>query len=383
MPHPMFTGSALSVRLQGRTAQIKGRAAPSMTDLLMSGMVVQNASPQEIIHATMRSAGLPEERLEIQGIESQPIELFEVIVPVTNLVVTESHRVGPAWLIAKERGLSATAGFGLDEESEDLVAEFKDSDSYLLAIVLADRLFDAEARGLEAVDLALAWLATRGRYGLATLPSGRGQDFSRARSLTAPSRGRSVLARGLATRRRWIRRPAQLMAAERWKIGQGSAGLEPALPSQLSVSDRQALSALYLAITESDQVMRAQALWQAVEAYAGETRVPRLFTKTERRRLAASIPNDLSAVQKERVRSLYGELNRPSLMDRLRARLADDAVPVSGGETELLERVRTLRNDVTHGREPSVRVDREDLEHAVSVVARILVYSVAAADPSA
>jgi hypothetical protein len=258
---------------------------------------------------------------------------------------------------------------------QEMKDEFHDADCYLMAFVAATLPFIAESRGLHEIDLALSWLVTRGRYGLATVPGGRVQSFDRSRTLTAPSRGSVVLVRGLVTRRRWMRRPNQILAESTWRDDETLDLFDPTLPARIPVGDRQALAALHRAITDLDSVSRTQSLWQAIEAYAGGTKLRRkLFSKTQRQALEEAIPQHLGESQRDRLVRVYRELNTPPLMDRLRQRLDDDAVPVSGGELALLERLRKVRNDVTHGREPRWIPDREQLELAISVVSRMLVF---------
>jgi hypothetical protein len=54
----------------------------------------------------------------------------------------------------------------------------------------------------------------------------------------------------------------------------------------------------------------------------------------------------------------------------------DEMVPISDGEVELLWKLRKLRNDVVHGRRSDVPAP-EDVDYAMSIVARMLVHRVA------
>jgi hypothetical protein len=196
--------------------------------------------------------------------------------------------------------------------------------------------------------------------------------------MTPPGRGAAVLVRGLLTRRRWLRNPDQVLAKEEWKDTFLSGLFEPELRTGLSVGDRQALAALRSAIGQTDQLARVQSLWQAIEAYAGETRMEKMFSKRERKYLAESIPDEFSDAQHARLTDVYRGLNNRPLMARLRWRLEEERVPVSVGEMELLDYLRRVRNAVTHGREPERMPGRDEIEHAISVVSRMLVFRVAA-----
>jgi hypothetical protein len=70
---------------------------------------------------------------------------------------------------------------------------------------------------------------------------------------------------------------------------------------------------------------------------------------------------------------MVGALNTASLMRKLRVQLADDGVPITEGEMDTLWRVREQRNDLVHGRTDAV--DQADLQQAMALLARIVVYA--------
>jgi hypothetical protein len=88
------------------------------------------------------------------------------------------------------------------------------------------------------------------------------------------------------------------------------------------------------------------------------------------------MPDSFSEQQRQRVLKQIEGLNDPPLLARLRAVLDIDAVPYDDGEIELLSRLRRLRNSVVHGRSRELP-QAEDVEHATSVVARMLAHRVA------
>jgi hypothetical protein len=65
-------------------------------------------------------------------------------------------------------------------------------------------------------------------------------------------------------------------------------------------------------------------------------------------------------------------INEPPLLAKLAEAVRQDGVPLAEGELELLGRLRKARNDAVHGRTPDVPL-REDIDHALSIVARLLV----------
>jgi hypothetical protein len=117
------------------------------------------------------------------------------------------------------------------------------------------------------------------------------------------------------------------------------------------------------------------ALWQALELYAAGVSVAPLFSKAE----LSSLRDQLSVAgltvdQQQRIRDVVGYLNNAPLMARLDNALRTDGVPLSSEEISVLQRIRTIRNDIEHGKVPT-SPQTDDLHHAVAIVARILCYA--------
>jgi hypothetical protein len=133
-------------------------------------------------------------------------------------------------------------------------------------------------------------------------------------------------------------------------------------------------------VHEDDPLASVTALWEAIEFYTARSRVTRLFpTKllaSIEKRVFDSLPPDVTSDQRARVTQVLGELNSPPLLTRLRAALDRDGVPMSDGDIALLQRLRRLRNDAVHGRS-SVLPTREELDHAISIVSRMLLFRLA------
>ena len=72
-----------------------------------------------------------------------------------------------------------------------------------------------------------------------------------------------------------------------------------------------------------------------------------------------------------RALDLLTKINDPPLMAKLREAATRDGAPVAESEYGLLSRLRKARNDAVHGRSPELP-PREDVDHAVSIVARLL-----------
>lgn len=367
---PRFVGSIVSADPIGEEVAIKALGAAAFTEQQIMGMAVRGVPPFELVHVLARSAGLREEQLNIEGLDKLPRETFEVVAPIDGAIVEQPTSFAGVRFLPGEFGARAIAGLAVGDE----LGEAYQAPTYALALVTATRCFDGEERGLAAIDLALAWLTVRLRYGLAVLPDGQPLRFARSEALAAPSRRDVVFLRGLATTRQWLRRPRTAPAPRCVELITTEPRLASTLPT-LSLQEELAILSLARATREPDLLARVQALFEAIEFYVANVRIADLFSKSERKEVRRGLPASLTAEQSRRLDQLLGDLNNAPLRARLMQALDDDAVPVAAAEVELLWRLRALRNDVVHGRRSELPI-AEDVEYAISIVARMLVHRV-------
>jgi hypothetical protein len=312
--------------------------------------------------------------LKIEGLAELPRETFEAVIPIDGVAIDAASHFGGVMLLPADIGLRSIAGLDIQDE---LRVAFE-APAYALALVTTTRMFDAEEKGLAAVDLALAWLTAQLRYGLTHLPDGTLLKFDRKESLAQPVRRDVVFVRGLTTLRQWVRRPRSAKQARFIAPTNTERSLDHNLPS-LTLQDQLALLALSRATREPDALAQVQALWEAIEFYASGASVSHLFARSECKVVRKAIRDALPALsqeRQERVDHAIGQLNNAPLLIRLRKTLDDESVPIADGEIDLLWKLRNLRNDVVHGRKSELPAP-EDVEYAVSIVSRMMVYRVA------
>lgn len=370
---PRFVGSVVSAepkRDGTDEVAVEAVGAAALSERQIMGMAVRGVPPFELVYVVARSAGLREEQLNIDGVARLPRESFEVLAPVDNVVVDHATEFAGVRFLPRDACARALAALEVDNDLRDAYA----APAYALALVTASRCLDAEERGLALIDLAVAWLIVRLRYGLAVLPDGQPLPFQRNESLASPARRDIVFVRGLATTRQWLRRPRTIAAPRSVDLTPSNPRLDPNL-SRLSLQERQAMLALARAAHEVDPIGRVQALFEAIEFYVGDIKVDKLFSKCDRKGILRALPR-LMAEQSRRIEQLVGDLNNAPLRTRLMRALDIDGVLVTAPEIELLWRLRDLRNDVVHGRRSDLPVT-EDVEYGVSIVSRMLVYRVA------
>ncbi|MGE5527512.1 MAG: hypothetical protein ACM3Q9_02485 [Methanosarcina sp.] len=378
----MFRGAVQSVEVSGRVASLTCEGATALTEHSSGGMIALGMNQFELISALMEQAGVQSEfRLSEEPEQPQP-ENFEVWTPLEGLTVAEPIEIAGITVVPPAQALARLDGLRVEQEGDtarSLSEEFRSGASYALTRVGSEMPNRAEDSGLARIDLALAWIATRGRYGAALLPDGEPQSFDRQAGRLTARRGRVVLVYGTKTERTWLRWPEEGDDVAERKLEAGSTFLQPELPGQIEIEDRLALGALRLAATARDPLVQVQALWQAIESYAAGIKTKaKLFSKSELKKLRQALPEDLASAQNAALERMVGRLNEEPLRVRLRRRLKSDAVPITDAELKVLDDLREVRNAVAHGRDVEETIDRDTVNYGISIVARILVHRIAA-----
>jgi len=243
-------------------------------------------------------------------------------------------------------------------------------------VIVAQRLIGRILKIYEP-KIQSAGLTAQLRYGLTHLPDGSILQFDRRESLAQIFRKDAVSVRGLTTLRQWLRSPRSAKMARFVDLSTTSRRLDKSLPP-LTLQDQLALLALSRATREPDPLAQVQALWEAVEFYVSGVEVGRMFSKAECRKIRKAVMDALpsaTAEQHERLDHAIGQLNNAPLLIKLKAALDREGVPIADSELDLLWKLRQLRNDVVHGRN-STLPEPEDVEYAVSIIARMLLYRV-------
>lgn len=383
--HELFRGAVQSALAEGDLVKIKSEDAVALTEQMAGGLLAANMPPAELIQALIDRSGW-DGKLHFSEDPDRPNEEpFVVSVPLDGLEVEDPIEVGRVTIVPRGRGRDDVTelekGDDVGETGREMIAEYLDGSSYLVAQLPAQTVDAAEEEGLLGIDTALSWLTVRGRYGAAILPDGEPQSFDRRRALRPPVRGAVVLVRGTVTNRLWLRRPAAPQPAVDRRLASGDSAFRPLLPAEVDVNDRLALQALRLAATEADPLLQVQALWQAIESYAERRKGERrLFTKGEKATISERLPTaGLNPRQRKRLEEAVESLNHEPLGLRLERRLKRDAVQVTVDELALLDRLREVRNDVVHGRLVQKPPQRDDVNYGISIVSRMLVHRIATA----
>jgi hypothetical protein len=367
--HQRFTGTVVSASLEDGGVAVKGTGAASLAEGMIGGFTVRGVSAPELVYTLARTGGMREEQIQVEGLASLAQETFEVVAPLDGVSVQRAVDFAGVRFIPPQAAARILAGLELTPE---LDARFQ-APVYALALVTSQRVMQAEEEGLARIDLALAWLTARLRYGFAVLPDGRPLNFDRRESFARPLRRDVVAVRGLTTTRQWLRVPGVTPEPHTVNLDPDSARLQPHLPG-LGLKDRYAFLALARAAREVDPVNRLLALWEAIEFYVGDTKADSpLFTDQEHRAISNAASVSFKGLQGGRIKNVLAMLNNPPLKERLKIALSRDAVVISKGEMDLLWKLRGMRNAIVHGQDIAIP-EAEDVDFATSIVARMLVF---------
>jgi hypothetical protein len=344
---------------------VKAHNMANWGEFRIAGWGVRNHQAPELVYAMARSVGMPPERIHIAGWRPAT-EPMLVVVPVEGM--------------AGLKGLDASDTISLTPDPEvvkpfdglgppELQEAFTGADHWAVGIFEANTMYDAERLGVYVFERVIRRLALAARYTSAETPDGTLRAFHRTRLLEQLQLRPIAGVMGTTTKRTWLR-GYQMMRAD--------AVLDPgvleAVGGFIGAPDPrtdEAIAAWRRAALEQDASVAVVALAEAIEFYAAETSVPRLFSDEELASIREGAIATVDKARRQRVIVLVGKLNEPSVNMRLRAAIEADGVRYSPAEFELLARFRGLRNKILHGHERKLPTD-DELRQALALVNRLL-----------
>jgi hypothetical protein len=286
--------------------------------------------------------------------------------------------VVPVEGMAGLKGLDASDTISLTPDTEvvkpfdglgppELQEAFTGADHWAVGIFEATTMYDAERLGVYVFERVIRRLALAARYTSAETPDGTLRAFHRTRLLEQLQLRPIAGVMGTVSKRTWLR-GYQMMRAE--------AVLDPgvleALGAFIGAPDPrtdEAIAAWRRAALEPDPSVAVVALAEAIEFYAAETKVPKLFSAAELAAIREGATASVGDERRQRVIDMVGKLKEPSLNMRLRAAMDAVGVRYTDAEFALLARLRGLRNRILHGQERKLPTD-DEVRQALALVNR-------------
>lgn len=336
----------------------------------LGGLAHANMTPVEVIWALGRTAGIDEAHFRIEGglVLDRTPEKFEVTMPVSGVATDGDLELGPVTITSDKEAIERKVAF---VGSADLRRDFLAPGAWAVTTVDAGLTLEAEERGAAVIRGVLDRVALEAQYSLAYSPDGAVLPFDRDALFADPTAEPVVLAIGGRTGRRWFRvqrepRHTPPLADRRVRLQAPSVGSDARFD--------EALRAWRRAVRATDAMDAVGALWEAIEFYASETGVSKLFSRTKLAEVEAALTAlDLTEAQRQRLSERVKTANEAPLLIRLRRTLERDGVPFSDAEIEVLRRLRDRRNDVVHGRGRGEPI-ADDLDMAKGFVNRMIAF---------
>jgi hypothetical protein len=368
-PDKVFLGRVTGATLDGTWLRVHLSSAPEFEESMLGGLGIHGIDPREVVHALATAIGWSPEAIKIEGLTEPRMEVFEVIVPLDGVELRGPTRVGNVRILQTREVKRLAHDLGPPR----LVQDFERAQAWVVALISARHVLDAERGGIQRIQEAIAWLNTLVHYSSVALPSGRLVDFRRNQLLNRCTVKSVVLVRGLSSRRRWLRSPD--LASTRPSIAldlmrQVLAVKAPAGDPRFG----EAVLAWRRALDIEDPIGQVTALWEAIEFYVASTSLPPVFETAEIKGVLRRASEGLTQEQRRRLDDVMSGLNNPPLLPRLKFRLQEDGVPINDAEIEILRRIRTVRNRFQHG-ESREWPDADDLSYSAALVNRMLVYA--------
>lgn len=338
-----------------------------LDDIGTPGILVHDAQRADVAWSVVMTAGIEPDSVSVEGRSDLPFEDFQIVVPIYGLMIDQPTDLDRVQLLPSP----GTPPMEVPPEFNYLAEPFRSCSGIAITRATAQTLFEAEQEGLAEIDFALgiALLIQRATHTSTDEPTF--SPYSRKQTLAILGRYPVVAVLG-----RWGRR---------WLRGTKEVRPDHVLPPRPGVNTsrlpafrdapealRQALVSWRRAIEEVDRVAKLLALWECLEFYTAETKLPRLFKPSEIRQLRERATPDLDPNQRDRVEELLAHLNSPPLMLRLEHAAESDGIALSVADLRVLKRLRGARNDISHGRRSTIPA-HSDLRKGIGIANRLLV----------
>ena len=371
----IFAGGVRRILHGGPTSKLYCEGAQGLV-VTAAGLLAHQDCNFDVIESLVRGADIPH---EIDGLPDRPEEEFEVVVPVSQINVGDFEKIASSVSLIST-GRAASVLDRIPDVPQEVRSSFLRSSAYFLSRIRSSSMYAAQKEALAKFDQVLAGLVTGSRYSLFRYPSGVPVPWRRELYQFNPERIELVVVASSSSRRAWIRRTGILALSKPMTATDEPLPRFASLTEHSSLQVRQAFLLCSRAARPGTAVDRITALWQGLEFLVGKQRnkTP-VFDREALDRIDLVIEEKLKPVlsrdQVDRLGDVLGQLNDPPLLAKLRKHFSTFEIPITEGEFERLWKLRSYRNKVNHGKEPTVPTSAE-IDFGVALMARILVYTV-------
>ncbi|WP_146116775.1 hypothetical protein [Microbacterium sp. MYb64] len=370
---PVFTGTITDATRTGNRLTLNLFGMTELREQGVAPWATHNVPPPDLMQMLVRDAGFASERIQIDTSLHPAAELFEIAVPIVGCDIGAPIPIAnDVRLIPFSRDWEARFvqhGEALDH----LQKTYAEAGALAVTYVHAQSwMSDAEKAGLRRINSSIDWLVVLLRNGSSARNQRPVEQFTRANFRGKPNLAPAVLVTGVRSHRSWLRDLRSTSHPDFPAVA--DALINTPAPRRDWQSQNSYAAFRRAANEELPTALRVSALWEALEYYAADVAGVPPFRKTELRALRRRAITGLNDAQTKRIEFAISQLNSTSLQERIWVKAEKEGTLIAYGERQLIARLRAYRNAMVHGGGEG-EIERRDMEHAVSIVSRLLIGS--------
>ncbi len=338
----------------------------------IKALTVMRIDPREVAYSMARLAGFPQDHIDIPGLDNSLKEMV-AFVPFKGLLIEQDEMVSGVQFLALKSVTSIQDKFPKNEKSE-VWNGFLDADGWISFRFTASHFADAEDVAIEKADVFLSAYSGLLQYSYSQF-SGDFIEWERKDGAINLKRQNYILLVMLHTGSAWLRdlspyKPIQTDLKPTSKVDIRSAmDASENFQLPLLVWNRFRDSEDYYVVTIG--------LWQVVELLSTGVKLPNSRTQEQLTDLSSRAVANLTEEERSLVRAAIKRLNDGALTERFKQHLKNIGLVLSKHESDLLEKFRTIRNAIEHGKKAE-QTSVQEIKRVKALVNRVILASLTA-----
>ncbi len=382
-PESVFDGITDTVRYQsGNEINLVCRSYASILENTKLQGLEMRMEPRASLYYLLRSCGWPENKVHADGVsDSQKISFYLVLIPLANIRSEHPFSIGDVTIAQLDQEQKKILK-SLNLESNPNYPVWKEDIVWARVYTPALHIFEAQVIAIEKIDKAIDILSNVKSDSRPFYLSKNGKtpvSWNRMDRLHRVARDPWVYIQNVVTKE-YIFGNIQYLAVS--NVLAVNSALTSRLESEteaiqillqrssqeLSNKERSIISALHWlrrARDEGKDIDKLIYLWNAIEFLCAPVSIPVLFSKGEIDSVTKLSQSSISSqdiakkTKLKRLGDLIANLNDPSLLYKLEYLINKENIEVSKEEWSLINKSRTKRNSLFHGKSAVIFSDSE------------------------
>ncbi len=344
-----------------------------LTETGVKSLTVLGVDHREVVYSLARQAGFPQDHIIIPGLDNSIKEMM-AFAPFKGLLIEQDEMVNGVQLHSLT-GVKSLQDKLPKNEKNELWQRFLDADGWTSFRFKAAHFAEAEDIAIEKADVFLSAYSSLLQYSYSQF-GGNFIEWERVDATINLKRQNYILLIMLNQPSAWLRdissyKPTQTKLKPTIKLD---------IASVMAASENFQLPLLvWNRFRDSeDYYVVTLGLWQVIELLSTGVKLPKSYNKEQLADLLSrAIANLTDEQERHFVRSAIKRHNDGALLERFKQHLKNIGIVLSKHENDLLEKFRTIRNAIEHGKkadEPSV----QEIKQVKALVNRIILASLTA-----